>query len=309
MCWSCANCLGRPLSNRIAVLGIGPSGLAVAVAALKAGYPVDLYTKRFVKSQLFGCQYLHAPIEGYTIGSPVIVDYRLVGSIADYRRKVYGDRWSGSVSPGDFEEQHNAWDIRDTYDRMWDVIMGSYDVRVIKADLDALSFSNTVNPNSYLQIISTIPAWHLCGYEGHKFRSRTVWAAGSREAVEPARKAEIICDGTEGVSWYRSAEVFGYRTTEWATNPAEDETNAVRVEKPLSTNCDCFPHIIRMGRYGRYAKGILVHQVYEQATYLMRLLNGTASPDIHICRTCGRWGEGSTNGLVWRCTEGHIWSA
>lgn len=294
------------MSNRIAVLGVGPSGLAVAAAALKAGHPVDLYAKRFVKSQLFGCQYLHAPIPDYTLGSPIDVDYRLIGELADYRRKVYGDRWNGSVSPGDFEERHKAWDIRDTYDRMWDVIMGSYDVRVVKANLDASSLRRAVNPDSYRQIVSTIPAWHICCLGMHKFRSRTVWATGSREAVGDARRAEIICDGTGDVTWYRSAEVFGYRTIEWATDPG---TTAVRVEKPLSTNCDCFPEVIRMGRYGRYAKGILVHQVYEQATYLMRVLNGTANLNIHICRTCGRWGEGSTNGLVWRCTEGHIWSA
>jgi hypothetical protein len=37
----------------------------------------------------------------------------------------------------------------------------------------------------------------------------------------------------------------------------------------LSNECDCHPEIIRMGRYGEWTKGVLVHHVFERVESLM----------------------------------------
>jgi hypothetical protein len=293
--------------SRIAIFGIGPSGLAAAAAVLRAGRCVDLFSKRLEKSQLFGCQYLHAPIFGYTHHDPITVDYTMIGTPEDYRRKVYGDDWNGKVSPEDFEGRHKAWDIRLTYANLWNDIMlrGDGSVRVRGVNITARWIQeNQALLSTYASVISTIPADYIC-YQEHDFRSHVVWASGTTEPGSD-ETAEIVCDGTRDVDWYRKSSVFGYRTIEWPTKP--EGIPAARVVKPLRTNCGCFPSIIRMGRYGRWQKGILVHQVYQQAEYLMSLLNNDVL-DTHICRVCGRWGEGSRNELVFRCTEGHIWGS
>lgn len=291
------------MSSRIAIFGVGPSGLAAAAAVVQSGREVDLFSKRLEKSNLYGCQYLHAPIPGYHSAGPIPVNYSLLGSSQDYRRKVYGDGWIGSVSPEELEGKHLAWDIRETYDAMWNDLIPRSEVRIRQETVTAsfLRGHSWVLDSAYERVISTIPASYLCD-QGHDFASHDIWAAGSTEP-DSSLDAHVICDGTADVDWYRTASVFGYRTIEWSSKPSVD---AAKVAKPLNTNCACFPNIIRMGRYGRWQKGILVHHVYEQTAYLMQLLDNNEM-NSHICRTCGRWGErmGDTDGYY--CQAGHGW--
>lgn len=296
--------IGNP--EKICILGVGPSGLAATVAALRAGYRVDLLAKRLQPSHLYGCQYLHAPIPGHTSLGPVKVSYRLKGTPEEYRRKVYGDSWVGAVSAEDLESHHLAWDLRQTYRSMWDSAITDPRVNLQRVDVTPQYLEkNQTQFNTYKAVISTIPAIWLCSAD-HDFELQYVWAVGSTRPGEVCEENSIVCDGTSDVNWYRHSRVFGYSTTEWADQPPHIFP-AAKVDKPLRTNCDCFPDIIRMGRYGRWQKGILVHQVYEQAAYLMDLLEGS-SLNPHICRFCGRWGEGSRNEAAYRCPVGHVWT-
>src|ERR1035441_1317633 len=87
----------KPKRN-IAVFGCGPSGLAVAAAAIKAGFGVEFFSQRKQPSHLYGCQYLHAPIPGYESASKTHVSYRLTGTPEQYRAKVYGDDWRSETA-------------------------------------------------------------------------------------------------------------------------------------------------------------------------------------------------------------------
>lgn len=270
-------------AHNVAIFGIGPSGLAAAQAVLRSGGNVTLVSKTREPSPLFGCQYLHAPIPGYEDVPTATVSYSLSGSPEDYRRKVYGHSWDGKVSPEDFLGEHQAWDIRETYRRLWDVLVAKrrdwQTVRFVEAEVTP----NWLGEHEYLlkgfdAVISTIPATHLCNeLSGHRFLSHLVFAQGNTEekyTLFPPDNS-IRCDGTEGHPWYRMARVFGYTTTEWAYRP---HRSASVVEKPLSTDCDCFPYIQRMGRYGAWEKGRLVHEVYAQAEKLMENLYGIPLP-------------------------------
>ena len=62
----------------------------------------------------------------------------------------------------------------------------------------------------------------------------------------------IVCDGTDEHAWYRIASVFGYRTIEWSRLPPPG-TIAANVTKPLYTDCDCYPTVLRVGRYGTWS--------------------------------------------------------
>lgn len=244
--------------NRVVILGCGPAGLAAASAAVSSGRETVIISNTEQPSKLYGCQYLHAPIPGYDDASHVRVSYRLAGTAEQYRRKVYGDAWHGKVSPEDFVGDHDAWDIRETYEHMWqDLIVGQQTglivARIMKGRIPLI---HSLRPEL---VVSTVPAQALCSKPAHTFTGHYIWADGS--TIEIAGDNEVICDGTSEQSWYRISNVFGYRTTEWASKPHKS-AHSMSVVKPLWTNCDCHPEIMRAGRYGAWEKKRLVHEVY-----------------------------------------------
>jgi hypothetical protein len=254
--------------SRVLILGCGPAGVAAAVAAVNSGHQAVIVSKTARSSSLYGCQYLHEPIPGYEDVPSVRVSYRLNGTPEDYRRKVYGNLWQGKVSPEDFIGEHDAWDIRETYERMWNdyIFSGKVRVNVQEVANGTIPVIQQWKPD---HIISTIPAPALC-YKKHRFNSHSIWANGSTTVGDLADNS-IVCDGTPEVPWYRISNVFGYRTAEWVWRPQErvalgfeERIPAVCVLKPLSTTCDCHPSVMRVGRYGTWSKGYLVHQVYPQ---------------------------------------------
>lgn len=267
------------------VLGCGPSGLLAAYAAILAGAEVRIVSDKLRPSGLFGAQYLHEPIP-YLIamqGSPVTVQYRVLGEVDAYRRRVYGDQYVGSVSPEDLERDHLAWDLRGAYAELWEGLQPYMELRaaIRASDIPLLKTSNDL-------VISTIPADSICpGWNvehpelrpglplSHQFRATEIWAAG--EAPElgirivgyNAPENTVICNGSaeSSPSWYRVSNIFGRKTVEWPGSlPWVPVKTAARVRKPIATDCNCWEDekFLRAGRYGRWEKGILTHHVFNQ---------------------------------------------
>lgn len=245
---------------RVAVLGCGPAGLFAAHGALLGGAEDVriISTKR--PSQLYGCQYLHKPIPGLTTSLPRSVLYKLQGEPDSYRAKVYGDHWDGTVSPEDLEDDHLAWDLRATYRNAY-AAYSQYiiDSKVYPSDVPSLL-------KEFDLVISSIPAPVLCVGD-HLFRSRAIKAAGQtddRALPYDAEDGVILCNGEDSPSWYRLSRVFGYSTVEWPEY-IEPPISHATVDKPLDNKCDCWPEVIRVGRYGKWEKGILTHDAFEAA--------------------------------------------
>src|SRR5256885_16820550 len=114
-----------------------------------------IYSRK-VKSPLYGAQYLHQPIPNLDCGFPHMIRYKLYGTPEQYRRKVYGDDWDGTVSPEDYQEAHAAWDIRRAYDQMWD----KYSDEIVPLQIHAPAHPNSPFMNTmskYDLVISTVP--------------------------------------------------------------------------------------------------------------------------------------------------------
>lgn len=265
----------------VIVLGCGPAGLLAAQAAVDGGYKTTVLSRK-QKSPLWGCQYLHQPIPGLTtMGTYVKVDYRLLGTSMGYREKVYGDGYAGRVSPEEYEKPHLAWDLRKTYDELWDrwscyvLDVPFRDGETVRAVLSA--FYET---NPHLVVISTIPAMVLCMRPEHNFASAPVWAMGDSDTQRVPVRAEIIsgepnvvlCNGDPDQGWYRASHVLGYGTVEWPFRPERRKppfNGVALVQKPIKTNCNCNDRVVRAGRYGKWEKGVLTHQVYQEVTELL----------------------------------------
>lgn len=256
--------------SKIYVLGCGPAGLAAAHAATTLGYDVEIFSKKR-KSHMFGAQYLHKPIPGLKPGDRQEINYILQGSIQEYRSKVYGTAFDVTVSPDSLEQNHSAWDIRYAYDQLWD----KYRRHVRPADINP----GWMIENSRLRpMISSVPLPIVCSYNlAHSFERASIWAAGEAPElgvfIQDAAgipDGTVVCNGRKEPSWYRASRIFGRATIEWPY--IADHAYGASVDKPISTTCDCWPYVLRVGRYGKWQKGILVHQAYEEAHEWLRSL-------------------------------------
>jgi hypothetical protein len=248
-----------------------------AHAVKMSGFDVMILSNR-VKSPLYGAQYLHAPIPGITDrDAHVTIDYLLRGSVSDYRRKVYGRNWDGTVSPEDLSEPHSAWDIRATYDRLWE----RYRDRIQDMEIDPAGVHFLQQDPDISLVINTIPLSKLC-HQGHTFRAQEIVAAGDAPqlgidvgSIYHCPPDTVICNGEEMPTWYRISRIFGHTTVEWPSAIKPPIGTASKVLKPTAHNCDCWPDMLKVGRYGSWTKGVLSNSAFNKV--MERIEDGEAA--------------------------------
>ena len=253
----------------VVILGSGPAGLMAAQAVADAhtdnmdgDLRLSIFSRKRVSS-MYGAQYLHKPIPGVTKSDPRRIDYRIDGTVDGYRRKVYGAMWDGTVSPEDFTDPHDGWDIRETYAALVD----TWWWLVNDVILDATQVHSIINAGPDL-VINTVPLESLC-YRGHTFGYTEVIAAGDAPDMGisipyPCPEDTVICNGDPLTSWYRLSRVFEHTTVEWPLSIGKPPVNtAAVVRKPTYHACDCWTDkLFCVGRYGSWQKGVLSHEAY-----------------------------------------------
>ena len=267
-------------ARRVAILGAGPAGLMAAQAAYERGYEPTIFSRpplgdragSVAKSDLHGCQYLHAPVPNpsFAGGSGHAVAYTLRGTSEGYRMKVYGTTDSRvAVSPDEYgnAEPHMAWDLRLVYEKLWH----RWEPKMRPMNITPEEVHIMLGRGAWAKVFSTVPAHALCMDPAHQFRAQSVWAMGQREGSQDFPFAcppfTVVCNGERDTGWYRIANVFGMTTVEWAGEKKPPIKGVVRVEKPLDTNCTCHQEagLVRLGRFGKWQKGVLVHTAYTEA--------------------------------------------
>lgn len=250
---------------KVLVLGCGPAGLLAAHAFSIDGHDVLVFSKKR-KSEMYGAQYLHAPIPGMTPGGAFRVNYSLTGTPEQYRAKVYGPNSRVEVSPESFTEPHDGWDIRGTYTNLWDTY-GSY---VQDYDLNPQSFQVLLDDLVPDLAVCTVPRPLLCQDDAHTFAAQKVWAIGDapeRGIFCPVNVAKntVLCNGEDVPGWYRAANVLGYKTAEWPHQSRPPINDVSEIDKPLWHNCTCWPDVQFLGRFGEWSKGVLSHEAFWKA--------------------------------------------
>lgn len=247
------------------VLGCGPSGLIAAHALSMYGVPFAIFSKK-QKSVLGGAQFSHQGLIGvHDVESPeVMLTYQVVGDPEEYQRKVYGDNPVPFVSFSNVSEgkQVPAWNLLKLYDTLWE----KYEDRIV--DIEMTHDRMDKFEEAFDLVINSVPAPLVCKATmdpsvGHWFRQQTVRIYN--EALDDALPDNTIrYDGTKDHSYYRMSRIFGVGSTEWGASSPLPPINPIRtINKPVATNCDCNPRVLRVGRFGTWSKGVLTFQSYN----------------------------------------------
>lgn len=241
--------------KQIAVLGCGPSGLLAAHACVVAGFEPVVYSIG-QRSDLPGTMYLHEPIFDLSPPEPDgAVKYRKMGTRDGYALKVYKNR-KAACSWDSFDQgEYPAWSAREMYNELWLRYFGLIrNQQLTPWDIDAML-------SDYPLVISSIPATVICRHETHKFSRTEIWV--SRQSQFDVEPGDIVYNGVIGHRWYRSCNIFGYEATEFA----EIQPDLPRGLKPIATdcNCHCGKNIVKVGRFGLWNKGELVHNAFGRS--------------------------------------------
>lgn len=240
--------------GNVAILGCGPAGLMAAHAAEQLGAGDVIIYSVPSKSEIHGAQYLHEYIPGLTEAKPDgEVTFIKHGTRDGYAEKVYGrkdapcswDHFNGGNYP--------AWQMDKVYDKLWEKW---YDVIIHQIigpeDIPLLLDENDI-------VISSIPKPQLC-IRGCEFLHKSVWIAPYNSLPHDAADNVVLYNGDPLDHWYRASRLFGHDSTE-SVNPMEGAKPGI---KPLSNKCVCWSgEIAKVGRFGRWEKGVLVHDAYK----------------------------------------------
>lgn len=267
----------------IAILGTGPAGMMAAHACSLSGRPFSLFSMpgkdgKIHASRIGGAQFIHKPV-------PLLVDennpdfvvrYELRGSEEGYKRKVYGEAPVPFVSYSNVNdgEEQPAWNLRVIYNAMWESIAGNGE-SVNAEKITGSMLQDWLEHDMWDFVISTVPLHSLClGFEGliqsgHTFASQDVFLLNGDHANVPDNT--IVYNGAEEPSWYRASNLQGTQSAEWSsrkTLPPWAKSDIITVSKPLGHNCTCWSHeprVVLAGRFGKWKKGILVHDGFVSA--------------------------------------------
>lgn len=248
----------------VCILGCGPAGLLSAFACTQRGFDVTIISKK-QKSTIPGAVFLHEKIPGLTNVKPDgVVYFRKHGTKQGYAQKVYGSpdaKCSWDLFP---EGARHAWSMFRMYEYLWDTFEYLIHDRVVTPEFLRKRYDFDL-------MISTIPVPSIC-YQGHRFDSQNVFILN--QAVNHRLDNEIVYNGMVKDNWYRMSKIFGHGSTEstiafpWDYEFIQGYKIATGY-KPITTDCTCFPHVARVGRFGQWKKGVLVHHAYEQTIKLL----------------------------------------
>lgn len=240
---------------RVVVIGAGPAGLAAAHAAVGLGAEVKVIAPKR-KTPQRGPLLLQRPLPGVTHDHPdgYIKQIVIGGGILDYRYKLYGDV-NVNINGNVLQEGYHAWNLSEVYDDLW----GRYSELIENRSISSRELS-TLLPAPNDLVVSTAPLDRMCGMpRHHEFRTKAVAITdGASYPDQPDNT--IIFNAGEDEHWVRSSRIFGNEMTEWPVRYAPENSNLIK--KPISSTCNCFPHVLLTGRFGKFRNETWVDTAY-----------------------------------------------
>jgi len=244
-------------NQEISVLGCGPAGLLAAHALRIRGFSPKVYSRR-EKSVIPGAVHLQGRIPGITPYYPDnVVTMVRVGTAKGYAQKVYGDATRPTGWPN-YTGVFQSWSVYKAYDILWAL----YEDIVNECEVDKDTLQDIVDDSDI--VINTIPMPGLCTNDEHTFESAPYWIKTlPTEKVDEDKEISIF-NGLLQDHWYRWSLHGGVTAIETTVEGAMGSTDVKEGLKAITNDCDCWPEVIRAGRWAKWQHGILLHHVFSQ---------------------------------------------
>jgi len=239
---------------KVAVIGCGPAGLAAAHAAVGRGCDTTVIAPKDMTRQE-GPLLLQRPIPGINTEHPDGTIHQIVigGTIMDYRYKLYGDVNIG-INGDILKPRYYAWKHRETYEKLWEKYEHLIVDRMVTRDELAEMH------NEFDLVVSTASALTMCRRDvAHNFQFKRV-AITPWVSIKDQPENTLIFNADPNVPWVRSSRVFGVPVTEWTIDTMPQYARVIK--KPISTDCDCYPHVLRTGRFGKWQNETWIDTAY-----------------------------------------------
>jgi hypothetical protein len=253
----------------VIVVGCGPAGLAAAHAASGLGASIEIIAPKKMTPQE-GPLLIQRPIPGINTDHPDGTIHQVVigGSILDYRYKLYGDINIG-INGDQLKPHYHAWRHNETYQKLWDM----YENAVLDYKLTTREMRH-IHEQADL-VVSTASSRSMCTLD-HKFLYKEVVVTSDYSYPDQPDNTIIFNACTEDIfpdtypselygrdaRWVRSSRIFGVPVTEWpfCKEPADRPSRLIR--KPIGTDCNCYPQILRTGRFGAWKNEVWCDTAY-----------------------------------------------
>jgi hypothetical protein len=241
--------------TQIAIVGCGPAGLLAAHAVMRAGHEPVVYSNTKTPSPVTGGVYLHEGVPGLTNGRPDgLIKCTKVGDEAVYATKVYGSAEAATSWQRLAKGNHPAWALRPVYEALW----GLYGAAVYQLAVGPQEAKDLAA--AYPLVLNSAPLHKLCQDVSHTFPERPVWYVDKAPGI--VQDQQMVYNGRWSDQWFRASRVFDVAVTEYA----ERVEGARQGRKVMPTTCTCHQRIVRIGRWGTWMPGVLLHHAYRKAT-------------------------------------------
>jgi len=229
-----------------------------------ANHDIQFKTLSAEPSPIGGAQYLHLPMVDEDAEPDAILEFIKIGSPEGYAEKVYG---SGDVptSWGEYGGQQKAWRLQQNYTALFSrfsrQIEGGF--RATPASVHDLLVGVGMGERRTTLVLSSVPASHICKRPDlHSFGRANILIKKEKPDFISTDNV-VIYSGRPEEKWYRACKLFGQCWTEYAHFDAPDG-GYITGFKPLGTDCNCFPTVHRIGRFGTWDRKVLLTDVTTQ---------------------------------------------
>lgn len=254
---------------KVHILGAGPAGLLAAHAAKERALDFRIHSIK-VPSDIKGAQFLHERVNGVTTVEPdVMIEFQKWGHPEGYAEKVYGDPEAPTSWDEYPEGEVAAWGMVETYAKLWEM----YEWFITDTEIRAPYIDDLLAADDDSIVISTITPQGYCLRDDHEFKWQEVWIDDvcSAPTVDLLDNV-VIYNGSKSEAWYRTSMIMGHGSTEYSSKPDHIHKKS---RKPLGTTCDCYGtdmRFHRVGRFGKFEKGQLVSDAYNDAQEILDAL-------------------------------------